>query len=198
MVTANQAIAKARATASWAVGMCDNFVANMYGYSSSGYETAVKNWMGTPSGLRHPGDWNAPAGALMYWGGGRTGAGHVAISLGNGRIISTDATGPGVVAQIDARVPTDKWGHQYLGWATPYFQGREATNQLGQWSGSTTVTNASLGTDLIGISADAVTAGFIGALQGPMQSAIMTGVWLGETGLGVAAILFSVFMLARG
>ena len=195
MATAAQAIARAKATAHWAVGMCDNFVANMYGYDSSGYETAVKNWQSTPGGLRHPGDWNAPAGALMYWGGGRTGAGHVAISLGNGSIISTDATGPGIVGTVSARLPTDQWGHPYLGWAFPYFQGKEATAQLGQWSGSTSVTNIGYGTQ---ISSDSITKGFLGIATSPIKGLMSSVIWLSETSLGLGLMLVSVFMVAKG
>lgn len=197
MVSASQAIAKARATASWAVGMCDNFVANMYGYSSSGYTTAIRNWQATPASLRHPGDWNAPAGALMYWAGGSTGAGHVAISLGNGSIISTDATGPGVVAQVNARTPTDKWGEAYQGWAFPYFQGQEATKQLGQWTGSTSASNAGYTTGTQ-ISADGITAGFLSSAMAPFKGFLMATVWLAESSLGIGFMVVSAILLARG
>lgn len=193
---AAQAIAKAKSIKTWTVGMCDNFVANMYGYSSSGYATAVKNWQSTPGSLKHPGDWNAPAGALMYWSGGSTGAGHVAISLGNGSIISTDATGPGVVGQISARTPTDKWGHPYLGWAYPYFQGKEATGTLGQWTGSTTTSDASYtGTQ---ISADSVTKGFLTGATSVMGNFLMTFVWGGELLIGVALIGFGIVVFVKG
>lgn len=196
MTTAAQAIAKAKSFKSYAVGMCDRFVAEAYGFSSSGYATAVKNWQGTPTSLKHPGDWNAPAGALMYWSGGSTGAGHVAISLGNGSIISTDATGPGTVGVIDARVPTNKWGHPYLGWTTPYFQGKAATSQLGSWTGSTSVNNASFtGTQ---ISADAVTAGFLTPITDVVNFLIMTGVWFAEIGAGIMLIVVGAVIFVKG
>lgn len=196
MTTAAQAIAKAKSVKSWTVGMCDNFVANMYGYGSSGYATAVKNWQATPTSLKHAGDWNAPAGALMYWGGGSTGAGHVAISLGNGSIISTDATGPGVVGQISARTPTDKWGHPYLGWAFPYFQGKEATSQLGQWTGSTSANDASY--NATQISADAVNAGFLKGISSVFTGFLMSFIWGGEVLAGIAVIGFGVIVFLRG
>lgn len=196
MTTSTQAIAKAKSVKTWAVGMCDNFVANMYGYGSSGYATAVKNWQATPGTLKHPGDWNAPAGALMYWGGGSTGAGHVAISLGNGSIISTDATGPGVVGQISARTPTDKWGHPYLGWAYPYFQGKEATASLGQWTGSTTATDTSY--SATGVSADSVTKGFLTGSTAVMTSFLMTFVWGGELLIGIGLIGFGIVVFVKG
>jgi len=196
MATAAQAIAKAKSIKTWAVGMCDNFVANMYGFSSSGYSTAVKNWQATPGSLKHAGDWNAPAGALMYWSGGSTGAGHVAISLGNGNIISTDATSLGSVGTISARTPTDKWGHPYLGWAYPYFQGKEATGSLGSWTGSTSATNASFtGTQ---ISADAVTTGFVTSVMAPFKFLMSFFIWGAEIGLGGLLMLIGIIIFARG
>lgn len=124
MTTFTDAVAKAQATAAWTVGMCDNFVANMYGYSSSGYSTALAHWNSIPTGDKHPGDMNAPAGALMFWGGGM---GHVAISDGKGGIITTDMPNPGNVSTVPADSPSTKWGKPYLGWSVPYFQGQAGT-----------------------------------------------------------------------
>lgn len=197
MSTAEQAIARARGIKSWTVGMCDQFVARMYGFDSSGYATAVKNWQATPNNLKHPGDWNAPAGALMYWSGGSTGAGHVAISLGNGSIISTDATGPGIVGQVPARLPTDKWGHPYLGWAFPFFQGKEATSQLGNWTGSTSVSGANYATGTQ-ISSDAVTAGFFSGFQPVIGAFFSSFLWFGEIAVSFLLIGFGVVVLVKG
>jgi cell wall-associated NlpC family hydrolase len=196
MTTAAQALAKAKTVKTWTVGMCDNFVAQMYGFGSSGYATAVKNWQATPAKLKHGGDWNAPAGALMYWSGGSTGAGHVAISLGNGNIISTDATGPGKVGTIPARTPTDKWGHPYLGWTYPYFQGKEATQSLGGWNGSTSAVPAS--TTGLQVSADAITTGFLSTVMAPFQFVLKFFIWGGEVGIGLVLLLVGVFIFARG
>lgn len=133
MLTASQALSKASSTAHWAVGMCDNFVANMFGYTSSGYPTAANHWASIPGNDKHPGDMNAPAGALMFWGGG---AGHVAISDGSGGIFTTDYPTSGVVSHVSAGVISGQWGKPYLGWSVPVFQG-----QVGSTSG--TATNAS-------------------------------------------------------
>jgi hypothetical protein len=121
MISFADAVTKAKSVTSWTVGMCDNFVANMYGYSSSGYTTAMVHWNSIPTNDKHPGDMNAPAGALMFWGGGM---GHVAISDGKGGIISTDMPNPGTVSTVPADTPTTKWGKPYLGWTVPYFQGQ--------------------------------------------------------------------------
>jgi hypothetical protein len=121
MLTVNQALQKASDTSRWAVGMCDNFVANMFGYTSSGYPTAQNHWNSIPAQDKHPGDSNAPAGALMFWGGG---AGHVAISDGHGGIFSTDMPTPGVVGHVSASTISSMWGKPYLGWTIPIFQGQ--------------------------------------------------------------------------
>lgn len=124
MLSPSQALQKASKTTRWAVGMCDNFVANMFGYTASGYPTAANHWNSIPSNDKHPGDMNAPAGALMFWGGG---AGHVAISDGNGGIFSTDYPSAGQVSHVSASVITETWKKPYLGWSVPVFQGQVGT-----------------------------------------------------------------------
>lgn len=121
MLTAKQALQKASDTSRWAVGMCDNFVANMFGYTASGYPTAQNHWNSIPSQDKHPGDMNAPAGALMFWGGG---AGHVALSDGHGGIFSTDMPSPGIVSHVSASTISSMWHKPYLGWSLPVFQGQ--------------------------------------------------------------------------
>lgn len=121
MLSPSEALNKASQTTSWAVGMCDNFVANMFGYSASGYYTALSHWNSIPDADKHPGDPNAPAGALMFWGGGQ---GHVAISNGQGGIYTTDMPSRGNVSLEPAQSPTTQWGKPYLGWSVPYFQGQ--------------------------------------------------------------------------
>lgn len=141
MLNATQAMQKAASTTRWAVGMCDNFVANMYGYTSSGYTTAVTHWQSIPASDKHPGNSAAPAGALMFWGGGM---GHVAISDGSGGVYSTDQPGPGQVAHISADQITKGWGKPYLGWSVPYFQGQPGTTGQLQQAGSNAVQAASI------------------------------------------------------
>lgn len=116
------ALAKAKATTSWSVGMCDQFVAQMWGQSGSGYATAVDNWNASPD--KHQGAaaaGTAPAGALVYWGGG---AGHVALSNGDGTVWSTDIGGAGTVTRVPWNEISEKWGKPYLGWAPPFFNGK--------------------------------------------------------------------------
>lgn len=195
MASVTAALTKAKTVTRWAIGMCDNFVANMYGYSSSGYNTAIDNWSATPANLKHPGDMNAPAGALMYWSGGD---GHVAISLGNGSIISTDIGGPGTVTTAPATAIGSKWGKTYVGWAYPFFNGKEATNALGPWEGSTSVVNAGLTGDLLGsISPDNIAHGFINAFMKPFQGFMSMMIWGTETLGGLALAALGIFILVR-
>lgn len=124
MDSPSQALSRAASTTSWAVGMCDNFVANMFGYSSSGYYTALSHWNSLPANDKHPGDMNAPAGALMFWGGGQ---GHVAISDGKGGIYTTDMPSRGNVSLQPADSPSSVWHKPYLGWSIPVFNGQTGT-----------------------------------------------------------------------
>lgn len=136
MNTWQQALSKAAATVHWTTRMCDNFVANLYGFAASGFNTALDHWNATPGTMKHPGDFNAPAGALMFWGGG---AGHVAISDGQGGIYSTDMPSTGDVGHVPASTISKQWGKPYLGWSLPYFNGLGAN--VGASSGAS-ATNA--------------------------------------------------------
>lgn len=66
---------------------------------------------------RHPGDKNPPRGAMVYWTGGSKGYGHIAVSLGGGKIRSSDANGNGKPATVSIDWPTQQWGMPYAGWA---------------------------------------------------------------------------------
>lgn len=184
MLTVSQALAKASSTTRWAVGMCDQFVANMYGFSASGYPTAQDNWLASKD--KHPGDFNAPAGALMFWSGG---AGHVALSDGKGGIYSTDISGNGTVSHVPATEITQKWGKPYLGWAVPQFEGQEGS--VSPVSGTVPV---GLFGDLTGADiGQGLEQGFMAALQ----PAINYGLWGLETVIGIVMILVAVFFAIR-
>lgn len=66
---------------------------------------------------RHKGDRYPPRGAMVYWLGGSAGYGHIAVSVGNGRIRSTDAGGAGHVATVDVGWVEAHWGLPFAGWA---------------------------------------------------------------------------------
>lgn len=120
MITTYQALARCAATKTWAVGMCDNFCANMYGFDASGYVDATAHWASMKTAEKHPGDHNPPAGMLVFWGGGH---GHIAISAGGGNVWSTDIAGAGTVAKVPLTRIGTAWGKPYLGWSLPVFQG---------------------------------------------------------------------------
>lgn len=121
-VSVFEALARCATTKTWQVNMCGQFCARMYGWSASGYASALVQWNQTPGRLKHPGDTAAPAGMLMFWG---IGFGHVAISDGQGGCWSIDISGPGTVTRVPASTIITKWGKPYLGWTVPYFQGTE-------------------------------------------------------------------------
>lgn len=79
------------------------------------YPDATTAWKHTQH--RHAGNRNPPRGAPVYWTGGSHGYGHIAISLGGGRVRSTDAGGSGRVATVDLGWVEQAWGLPYAGWA---------------------------------------------------------------------------------
>ncbi|MGH3571636.1 MAG: hypothetical protein ACRDUW_07385 [Pseudonocardiaceae bacterium] len=92
---------------------CEMAVENAYG--SSRYLTALDDWRAAVSqGRAHPGDLNAPRGALVFWDITQP-YGHVGISRGDGTFVATDVTN-NATAIGAARLPD--FSH-YLGWAYP-------------------------------------------------------------------------------
>lgn len=87
----------------------------MWSGINSLYPDASTAWRNTND--RHPGDRNPPRGAHVFWTGGSKGYGHVAMSLGGGRVRSTDAGGAGRVATVDLGWVESAWGLPYAGWA---------------------------------------------------------------------------------
>lgn len=55
-----------------------------------------------------------PAGTPVFWSGGRYG--HTALSLGGGRVISTDWPGAGTVSETTIGAITSGWNKPYMGW----------------------------------------------------------------------------------
>jgi hypothetical protein len=73
--------------------------------------------------VRHAGhlhtSYDAPRGAVCLWTGGSHGYGHAALSLGNGRLLTTDPPGhPGGVGETALNMPETRWGHHWAGWTT--------------------------------------------------------------------------------
>src|SRR5215831_15876293 len=78
------------------------------------YATASQAWYYNTAKHR---DAHAPRGSAVYWTGGSHGYGHIAISLGNGMIRSTDAGGWGRVATVPLSWIHTHWGLTYAGWS---------------------------------------------------------------------------------
>lgn len=104
-------------------GFCQSWTRNIFGAPSAGDvdrdgdADAVDGWKSEPLSARHEGDRNPPRGVPVAWSGGSKGHGHRAVSLGNGKIRSTDAGGLGHVATVDLNWPEVHWGMRYLGWS---------------------------------------------------------------------------------
>jgi hypothetical protein len=106
------------------VGWCLNFVSKAWSYAGINIgvrrgDTAYTYWKANPRGYTRSTSTSAPVGALVFWGP-TSGfpEGHVAISIGAGRAISTyeRTTKPVHVLSIADRNRT----HPYLGWLAPW------------------------------------------------------------------------------
>jgi hypothetical protein len=65
---------------------------------------------------KHAGDRHPPRGAPIFWTGGSSGHGHIALAKGD-VMRSTDVPAMGVVGNDDGSHPHDVWGLTYVGWA---------------------------------------------------------------------------------
>lgn len=100
-------------------GMCDHVMGLAYGFSASGSETAYDHWLAVPAKYKHAGSTSVPAGGLAFFGGGD---GHVMISIGGGKFVSTDIGGKGTLTVTTIAAIKSAWGKPYLGWTEPWFQ----------------------------------------------------------------------------
>ncbi|MDJ0346712.1 peptidase M23 [Streptomyces sp. H10-C2] len=114
-----RAHAGANSTKEWERA-CLKFVAIAYGWSASGVGYAIDHYTVVPADMRHNGDRHPPPGALMYWTTGHR-AGHIAIYLGNGQIVSNDITRPGYLDIVPADAIEQRWRAMYVGWTPPVF-----------------------------------------------------------------------------
>lgn len=62
---------------------------------------------------RHP-----PRGAWVWWTSPTHG--HVCLSLGDGKILSTDVAGPATTGVVGIGYPETRWAHTYAGWSSWY------------------------------------------------------------------------------
>lgn len=99
-------------------GLCLNFTRTAQG-APGGVPRAIDSWRGVPLELRHGGKF-PPPGVAVFWQGHPGSPGHVAVSLGGGRVRSTDWPSPGTVSSVSIGAVTRRWysspGERYLGW----------------------------------------------------------------------------------
>ena len=100
-------------------GRCEAFTRTALGFPGQ-YPSANAAW--AAAGGKHPGDFNPPAGVPVFWAltGPNAPYGHVALSIGGGRAISSsNEAGHAVVSVISIRGFTDRYAI-YRGWAEVY------------------------------------------------------------------------------
>ncbi|MFI2077685.1 hypothetical protein [Streptomyces triculaminicus] len=83
-----RASAGSNSSAEW-YNRCLAYTAIVYSWNVSGVPYAIDHFSVVPKAMQHAGDRNPPPGALMYWDTGSR-AGHIAVYLGNGQIVSND------------------------------------------------------------------------------------------------------------
>lgn len=117
--TACEAIKRARNRSTYPPDSCLNFVAQMYGWGSTGWRSPLGMWRHIRPRLRHPHDKTPPAGALAIW---RTSNpyGHIALVARKG-VISTDVPRRGRVNKVPLRWIRKNWHATYKGWVMPHF-----------------------------------------------------------------------------
>lgn len=86
-------------------------------YDHNGRANALDGWKSEPEAGCHYGDRNPPRGVPVFYRGGSKGDGHRAISLGGGKIRSTDCPTSGVTSTTDIGWPERAWGLEYVGWS---------------------------------------------------------------------------------
>lgn len=105
--------AQARIGDSGWYALCQKFVRMALG-AGGGFPSAITAWKGAKykHGISNPNQ--VPAGVPVYWSGGQYG--HVALSTGGGRIISTDFPKRGYIGTGTISGLTSAWRKPLLGW----------------------------------------------------------------------------------
>jgi hypothetical protein len=102
-----------KASRDW-TGYCLMFARICFGVAPR-YGDATDAWHATNPAERHASS-VPPAGVPVWWLGGRSGHGHVAVSAGAGNVLSTDIRRPGRVDVVPIPEIHAKWGLAYVGW----------------------------------------------------------------------------------
>ena len=119
MRTGPQAVAAARTWRTNSRGMCLYTVQTWLGAPWSGpwAEDAWHRWGGHHHG-QHP-----PPGVPVYWHNPRSKFGHIALSVGGGRVRSTDWPRARRVSEATIDAITAGWNLRYLGWSDRFSGG---------------------------------------------------------------------------
>lgn len=107
------AVANARDWTTCDPGMCLKIVRTWWEVPSSASD-AQGAWDAAKD--KHPGDKEPPLGAPIFWKGGSSGHGHIAIYVGGPELRSTDCTATGKVSDAHGSWVKQTWGLTYLGW----------------------------------------------------------------------------------
>ena len=120
MRTGTEAVAASRRWTTNQYGMCLYTVQTWLAAPWSGpwAEDAWNRWGG-----QHRGDKNPPAGVPVYWHNPRSKYGHIALSVGGGRIRCTDYPSSRRVGELTIDQMSAVWNIQYLGWAERFSGG---------------------------------------------------------------------------
>jgi hypothetical protein len=113
--TGREAIAWARDHMTWEPGYCLQWVRSSFDVGSL-YPDANTAWRNANRKHRTEYGVHCPRGVPIWWTGGSHGYGHVALSLGDGWCLSTDAGGSGKVAKVRISDLTRRWGLNFQGW----------------------------------------------------------------------------------
>jgi len=138
VATAEQFIANALAAYACQPGTCLATVRTWAGIAAK-YPDAATAWRHCQH--KYP-DRKPPEGCAVYWTGGSHGYGHIAASLGNGQIRSTDCYYSGQVDTCDLGWVERSWGLTYAGWSWEINgvtipaggEDMEQTDKISKWS----------------------------------------------------------------
>jgi hypothetical protein len=105
----------ARDHMSWPQGYCLQWVRSTFSVAPL-YASASDAWR--EAKRKHPTNSgkHCPRNVPVWWTGGSQGFGHVALSVGNGFCLSTDAGGAGKCAKVEIDELTRRWGLDFKGW----------------------------------------------------------------------------------
>ena len=120
MRTATEAVAAARATTRNRDDYC---LFHVQSWLAAPWSGPYAEWAWGHWGGQHHGDRRPPPGVPVYWHSPRHKYGHIALSVGGGRIRSTDWPRDTYVGETSIDEMTRAWGIQYLGWSDRFSGG---------------------------------------------------------------------------